>query len=50
MSNCIKQPKPTVSQIGDKMFDIDKLIKQMGLKKNTVNVDGTKIQMREKVR
>jgi len=50
MSNCIKQPKPTVTRIGDKMFDIDKLIKQMGLKKNTVDIDGTKIEMRDKVR
>jgi hypothetical protein len=32
------------------MFDIDKLTKQMGLKKNTVNVDGTKLEMRDRVR
>ena len=50
MMNSIRQPKPTVTQMADKMFDIQDLIRQLGLMKKTVDISGRFIAMRDKVR
>ena len=44
------QCKVTVTRMGDKMTDIAGLKTSLGLVKQTVNVDGEKIEMRDKVR
>ena len=50
MMNSIRQTKPTVTQMADKMFDIQDLIRQLGLMKKTVDISGRFIAMRDKVR
>ena len=50
MSNSVRNPKPTVTRIGNKMFDINLLMQEMGLKPQTLNVAGQKIELRDKVR
>jgi hypothetical protein len=50
ISGSTKKPKPTVTRVADKMFDIDKIIKDLRLVKRTVDVGGRKIEMRDKVR
>jgi len=44
------QAKATVTRVGDKMIDIMKLCQSMGLKKQTLNVNREKIELRDKVR
>jgi hypothetical protein len=50
ISGSIKKPKPTVTRVDDKMFNIDEIIKEMRLVKKSVDTAGRKISMRDKVR
>ena len=50
MMNSIRKPKPTVTRMADKMFDIQELIRQLGLVQKTVDRSGRKIAMRDNVR
>ena len=44
------QSKATVTRIGDKIIDIIKLGKSLGLTKQTLNIGSEKIEFRDKVR
>ena len=48
--NAFHKNRATVTRIGDKLFDIKKLCTDIGLKKQTVDVHGSKTEMRDKVR
>jgi len=48
--NAFHRNRATVTRIGDKFFDIKKLCTDLGLKKQTFDVHGSKIEMRDKVR
>ena len=50
MTSCIRKPQPTVTRLGDKMFDIKSLIRKLRLVKKTRDVNGNKVDMRDKVR
>lgn len=46
----IRRPKPVVTRIADKMLDVDNLISLMGLNNRSVDVNGCKVELRDKVR
>jgi len=50
MLQTVRKPKPTVTRMGDKLFDIHKMCKSLNLLKPTVDTCGTKIELRDKVR
>ena len=45
-----RKQKTAVTRIGDKMVNVSALVNQMGLRKKTVDVNGSKVELRDKVR
>jgi hypothetical protein len=50
IANSTRNPKPVVTRMGDKMVDVTKLCQSLNLYKKTVDDDGNKIELRDKVR
>jgi len=46
----IRKPKPTVTRMSEKMFDIHRMCRSLNCVKPTVDVCGSKIELRDKVR
>ena len=50
MMRSTNKPKPVVTQMGDKMFDVASLQQLLGLNNSDRNTDGEKIQLTDKVK
>jgi len=50
MTNAFHKKTTTVTRIGDKMFDVQKLMQSLGLQKKKVDADGRLIEMHDKVK
>jgi hypothetical protein len=50
MSQSVRNPKPTVTRMGDKFFDIHKMCQSLNLVKRTVDRSNSKIELTAKVR
>ena len=50
MLHSIRKPKPTVTRMGEKMFDIHNMSRSLNFVQPTIDVCGLKIELRDKVR
>ena len=50
MMSSANKPRPNLNRMGDKMFEIGKLPLMLGLRKVDVNVQGDKVELRDKVK